>query len=115
MSCTFACGVNAINHNMVIRHEVIKAGAIILAPGYQIYKAELSEEYGFGRFPNVITSLQYERILSASGPTRGHLKRPSDSKPPEEDCISCNAWAAVTRVTITARRCAACTRLKKLS
>jgi heterodisulfide reductase subunit A-like polyferredoxin len=83
MSCTFACGVNAIDHNMVARDEVIKAGAIILAPGYQIYKAELAEEYGFGRYPNVITSLQYERILSASGPTRGHLKRPSDSKTPK--------------------------------
>jgi heterodisulfide reductase subunit A-like polyferredoxin len=83
MSCTFACGVNAIDHNMVAREEVVEAGAIILAPGYQIYKAELSEEYGFGRYPNVITSLQYERILSASGPTRGHLKRPSDSKAPK--------------------------------
>jgi heterodisulfide reductase subunit A-like polyferredoxin len=82
MSCTFACGVNAIDHNMVAREEVIKAGAIILAPGYQVYRAELSEEYGFGRYPNVITSLQYERIQSASGPTRGHLKRPSDGKSP---------------------------------
>jgi heterodisulfide reductase subunit A-like polyferredoxin len=83
MSCTFACGVNAIDHNMIAREEVVKAGAVILAPGYQVYKAELAEEYGFGRYPNVITSLQYERILSASGPTRGHLKRPSDSKSPK--------------------------------
>jgi heterodisulfide reductase subunit A-like polyferredoxin len=83
MSCTFACGVDAIDHNMLAREEVVKAGAVILAPGYQVYKAELSEEYGFGRYPNVITSLQYERILSASGPTRGHLNRPSDSKPPK--------------------------------
>ena len=78
MSCTFACGVNAIDHDMVARTEAIKAGAIILAPGYQVYRAELSEEYGFGRFPNVVTALQYERILSASGPTGGHVKRPSD-------------------------------------
>jgi heterodisulfide reductase subunit A-like polyferredoxin len=76
MSCTFACGVNAIDHNMLVREEVIKAGAIILAPGYQVYRAELSEEYGFGRYPNVITSLQYERILSASGPTRGTSQAP---------------------------------------
>jgi heterodisulfide reductase subunit A-like polyferredoxin len=83
MSCTFACGVDAIDHNMLVREEVVKAGAVILAPGYQVYRAELSEEYGFGRYPNVITSLQYERILSASGPTRGHLKRPSDGKAPK--------------------------------
>jgi heterodisulfide reductase subunit A-like polyferredoxin len=83
MSCTFVCGVQAINHDMASSQETIQAGAVILAPGYQIYKSELSEEYGFGRFPNVISALQYERILSASGPTRGHLKRPSDGVSPK--------------------------------
>jgi heterodisulfide reductase subunit A-like polyferredoxin len=82
MSCTFACGVNAINHDMVARVETIKAGALILAPGYQTYHAELSEEFGYGRYPNVITALQFERMLSASGPTMGHVQRPSDQKPP---------------------------------
>ena len=82
MSCTFVCGVQAINHDMAPYQETIKAGAIILAPGYQVYKAELSEEFGFGRYSNVITALQYERILSASGPTAGHLKRPSDGSSP---------------------------------
>jgi heterodisulfide reductase subunit A-like polyferredoxin len=83
MSCTFACGVNAINHDMVASQQTIQAGAIILAPGYQIYRAELSEEYGFGRFPNVINALQFERILSASGPTKGHIQRPSDGASPK--------------------------------
>ncbi len=82
MSCTFACGVNAINHNEVARESNINVGAIILAPGYQIYRSELSQEYGYGRFPNVVTSLQFERLLSASGPTLGHVQRPSDSKAP---------------------------------
>lgn len=82
MSCTFACGVNAIDHDMVARQESVHVGALILAPGYQIYRGELSEEYGLGRYPNVITSLQFERLLSASGPSMGHVQRPSDGKTP---------------------------------
>jgi len=83
MSCVFACGANAIDHDMAPSHEEVHVGAIILAPGYEIYRAEFSEEFGYGRFPNVITSLQYERILSASGPTFGEIQRPSDGILPE--------------------------------
>ncbi len=82
MSCTFACGVNAIDHDMVAREETVRVGAVILAPGYQVYRAELSEEYGLDRYPNVITALQFERLLSASGPTMGHIQRPSDGRAP---------------------------------
>jgi heterodisulfide reductase subunit A-like polyferredoxin len=82
MSCVFECGKDAINHDMVAQEKTLDIGAVILAPGYQTYHAELSEEYGFGRFPNVITSIQYERLLSASGPTQGHIRRPSDQEPP---------------------------------
>ncbi|MBI5033564.1 MAG: FAD-dependent oxidoreductase [Chloroflexi bacterium] len=81
LSCYYACGVNAIQHDQVERIEEVTVGAVILAPGYEAYRAELSEEFGFGRFPNVVTSLQFERLLSASGPTHGHVERPSDSKP----------------------------------
>jgi heterodisulfide reductase subunit A-like polyferredoxin len=84
MSCTFVCGVNAINHDMVAAQETFQVGAVILAPGYQAYQAELSEEFGYGRYPNVITALQFERLLSASGPTLGHVHRPSDHKPPQK-------------------------------
>jgi len=79
--CLKACGVNAIVHEMVERVEEIPVGAVILAPGYKVYRAELSEEFGFGRYKNVVTSLQFERLLSASGPTGGHVTRPSDGKP----------------------------------
>ena len=82
MSCMFACGVDAIDHDMVERIEEVKVGAVILAPGYQVYHAERAEEYGFGRYPNVVTSLQFERLLSASGPTSGHVRRPSDGAKP---------------------------------
>ncbi|MBN1146111.1 MAG: FAD-dependent oxidoreductase [Anaerolineales bacterium] len=83
LACVYACGAQAIDHTMLERQEKIQVGAVILAPGYQAYNAELSREYGFGRYPNVITALQFERLLSASGPTLGHVQRPSDGQLPK--------------------------------
>ncbi|MEK6574760.1 MAG: FAD-dependent oxidoreductase, partial [Chloroflexota bacterium] len=57
LACVFVCGVKAINHDEVERFEEIQVGAVILAPGYQAYNAKLSQEFGFGRFPNVVNSL----------------------------------------------------------
>ena len=84
MSCWYQCGVDAIDHDMLERVREFNVGALILAPGYQLYRAELAEEYGWGRYPNVVTSLQFERLLSASGPTMGHVKRPSDGRTPRK-------------------------------
>ncbi len=83
MSCVFACGADAIDHDMVAKERLLNVGGLILAPGYQTYRAELAEEYGFGRYLNVLTSIQFERQLSASGPTFGHINRPSDEKVPK--------------------------------
>ncbi len=84
LSCWYKCGVGAIDHDMVERFEQVRVGAVILAPGYEIYDAKLSQEYGLGRYPNVVTALQFERLLSASGPTLGHIKRPSDEQAPKK-------------------------------
>jgi heterodisulfide reductase subunit A-like polyferredoxin len=84
LSCWYKCGVGAIDHDMVERTRDIRVGAVVLAPGYEAYRAELSEEYGWGRYPNVVTALQFERLLSASGPTMGHVKRPSDGGKPKK-------------------------------
>ncbi len=81
--CVDACGVKAIDHGMVDRTRRIEVGAVVLAPGFQPYRAELSEEYGYGRYPNVLTSLEFERLLSASGPNSGHVQRPSDGRTPK--------------------------------
>jgi len=83
MSCVFACGRDAINHDQAAHTAQVNVGALILAPGYQVYNAHLSEEFGLGRYPNVVTSLQYERLLSASGPTGGQVQRPSDHISPK--------------------------------
>jgi heterodisulfide reductase subunit A-like polyferredoxin len=84
LACVEACGMDAIDHDMVEKIEELQVGAVILAPGYQAYHAELSQEFGLGRYPNVITSLQLERLLNASGPTSGHVNRPSDGMRPEK-------------------------------
>lgn len=82
LACVEVCGTDAIDHTAVEYTEVLDVGAIVLAPGYQVYNAELSQEYGLGRYQNVITSLQLERMLSASGPTEGLVQRPSDDQEP---------------------------------
>jgi len=83
-TCVTECGVGAINLNMGAKEQKIDVGAVVLAPGFKTYQAEQSQEFGLGRFPNVVTSLQYERFLSASGPTSGQVQRPSDQVRPRK-------------------------------
>jgi heterodisulfide reductase subunit A len=65
----------------IVEEEV---GAIIVATGYDLYEKELLTEYGYGKYPDVLDGLQFERLLSASGPTLGKVLRPSDRKVPKE-------------------------------
>ncbi|WP_035108169.1 CoB--CoM heterodisulfide reductase iron-sulfur subunit A family protein, partial [Desulfovirgula thermocuniculi] len=81
-TCVEKCARKAIDHGMRGEEMQIKAGAVILSPGFELFDAATRPELGYGRFPNVVTSLQFERILSASGPYQGHLVRPSDGKAP---------------------------------
>jgi heterodisulfide reductase subunit A-like polyferredoxin len=84
LSCWYTCQADAIKHDMMEQVQDVQVGAVILAPGYEAYQAERSAEYGWGRYPNVITALQFERLLSASGPTHGHVQRPSDGQVPKK-------------------------------
>lgn len=81
--CVEACEAGSINHGM--RDEIIttSVGAIIVATGYKTFDPIVYGEYGGGKFPDVITGLQLERLLSASGPTGGEVIRPSDSTHPK--------------------------------
>jgi heterodisulfide reductase subunit A-like polyferredoxin len=81
--CVESCGRDAVVHDLTDRTEEIAVGAVILAPGYRRYDPSRSPEYGWGRLPNVLTSPQFERLLSASGPTGGKLFRPSDQREPK--------------------------------
>jgi len=81
--CTAFCGVDAIDHAMEDEIVELDVGSIILSGGAETYDPEIHDVYGYGKSPNIITSLEFERILSASGPYEGHLVRPSDEKEPE--------------------------------
>jgi heterodisulfide reductase subunit A-like polyferredoxin len=82
--CAKVCQAGAINYEQQEQIFQIPVGAIILATGYDLFDARRMPEYGYGRIPNVITALELERLLSASGPTHGHLYRPSDLALQEE-------------------------------
>jgi heterodisulfide reductase subunit A2 len=81
--CVDVCPTNAINLNEEPREETIQVGAIILAMGYTLTDPLELEEYGYGRYLNVVHSMQYERYVSRSGPTEGLLLRPSDNTAPK--------------------------------
>ena len=92
MKCVKVCGREAIDFDMEDTFVKRKVGAIVVATGYELYdigkkqdSAEVSGygEYGYGRIPDVIDGLQFERLASASGPTGGAIVRPSDGKTPE--------------------------------
>lgn len=79
--CVVACEQNAVDHSMTEKIIELNVGSVILAPGFDEFDAAKKGEYGYGRYPNVITSVQFERMLSASGPFDGHVIRRSDGSP----------------------------------
>ncbi|MBN1390670.1 MAG: CoB--CoM heterodisulfide reductase iron-sulfur subunit A family protein, partial [Candidatus Thermoplasmatota archaeon] len=83
MACVKACKPGAIEHDQKPEDVELQVGAVILAMGTQPFDPEVKKEFGYGRFRNVVTSLEFERILSASGPYEGHVLRPSDKKQPK--------------------------------
>ena len=81
--CASVCGPKAIDYNQkpeIIEEEV---GSIICAIGYDPFDPSIKEEYGYGIYDNVITGLELERLINASGPTMGHVVRLSDGKHPK--------------------------------
>jgi heterodisulfide reductase subunit A len=83
-ACEKLCPSQAVDLSQTDQVLNLKVGAVILAPGFQIFDARQKPEYGYGRYPNVLTSLEFERMLSATGPTQAHIKRPADGADPEK-------------------------------
>jgi heterodisulfide reductase subunit A len=81
--CEKNCGPSAVNFDQDDEEQTINAGSIIVATGYDIYSPELMPEYNFDRYDDVISALEFERLMSASGPTEGRIFRPSDNKIPK--------------------------------
>ncbi len=76
--CAKVCQANAVDYEQQDQLVDLEVGAIVLATGYDVFDPSVIPEYGFDRIDNVVTALEFERLLSASGPTGGHLDRPSE-------------------------------------
>jgi heterodisulfide reductase subunit A len=81
--CEKLCQSKAIDFNQTDQVMDVNVGSVILCPGLDEFDPHMFTQYGYGRFPNVLTSIEFERILSASGPFQGHLMRPSDKEVPK--------------------------------
>lgn len=91
MECVRSCEANAIDHTMTAREEELRVGTIILATGFDLLDPSSMGQYGYGRYPNVFTSLEFERLSNATGPTGGQILMRDEngnfSRPPESVAI----------------------------
>jgi len=83
-ACEKFCPAGAINFDDKESEFALNVGSLILAPGFKSFDPSRYDTYAYSALPNVVTSLEFERILSATGPFMGHLSRPSDKKEPEK-------------------------------
>jgi len=82
--CVDACGAReAIDLSQEPKETEVEVGTIIVATGYDIYQPEEGNVYGYGKYSNVLTSLEFERLILAAGPTNGHVIRASNGKQPK--------------------------------
>jgi heterodisulfide reductase subunit A len=81
--CIEACEKRCIDFDMQDEVHDFDVGAIIVATGMDVYDPTALDEYGYTRYPNVVTSMEFERLISTGGPLGGHFGRPSDLKRPE--------------------------------
>ncbi len=85
MECVKACPAEAIDHNMVDEYLDVNVGTVILSTGYEMINPDsVRGEFSYGTAPNVLTNMEFERMLSASGPNAGEVKRPSDDHHPKK-------------------------------
>ena len=83
-TCQEVCKADAIEYDEEEKEILLDVGSVILAPGFEGFDPSLKSEYGYGRYPNVVSSIEFERILSASGPYGGMVLRPSDGEVPRK-------------------------------
>ncbi|MDH5449813.1 MAG: CoB--CoM heterodisulfide reductase iron-sulfur subunit A family protein [Candidatus Bathyarchaeota archaeon] len=83
-TCREVCKADAIEIGSEKETVILNVGSIVLAPGFDEFDPNLKSEYGYGRFSNVLSSIEFERILNASGPYGGIILRPSDGEIPRK-------------------------------
>lgn len=82
--CEGVCENNAIDFSQKAKKVEVQVGAIILSPGYDVFDPKVQGDYGYGKIKNVVTSLDFERLLCSTGPYEGEILRPSDGKHPHK-------------------------------
>jgi len=82
--CAQVCPKDAINYEDKPKEFTLNVGAVIMSPGFDVFDAKKLNAYSYGKHPNIMTSIEFERMLSASGPTMGHVLRPSDKEEPKK-------------------------------
>ncbi len=82
--CKKVCTRGAVDYEMKDEEMALDVGSIICATGYQTWDASISTEYGYGRFANVVSAMEFERMMCASGPDHGHLRMPSSGEDPKK-------------------------------
>jgi heterodisulfide reductase subunit A len=87
--CVWACDRDAIDHNMQETEDDYQVGAVVLATGFELYDARLMPQYGYGRFENVYTALEMERLVNAGGPTSGEIMLRDGRKPRSVAVLHC--------------------------
>jgi heterodisulfide reductase subunit A len=80
--CEGVCKTDAIDLHQEAEKMEVKVGAVVLSPGYETFDPKLRGDFGYGMMENVVTSLDFERLLCATGPHEGEVLRPSDKKHP---------------------------------
>lgn len=113
--CEKVCDAKAILFEDTDKEYQVQVGSIILTPGLKTYDPAIRQEFGFGRYKNVVTALQFERLLSASGPCGGHVARPSDEDSPKKiawiQCVgsrnehNANPWCSSVCCMYAAKQC----------
>ncbi len=83
-NCAEVCIAKAVEYQLKDEIQEIKVGSVILSPGFEEFDARQKKEYGYGEFKNVVTSIEFERMLSATGPYLGTVMRPSDGEIPRK-------------------------------
>ncbi|MBL7073695.1 CoB--CoM heterodisulfide reductase iron-sulfur subunit A family protein [candidate division KSB1 bacterium] len=110
-NCSRQCERDAIDYDMTPEDVVLQVGSIIVATGLDVFDPYLMKTYGYSLSPNILTGLEFERLLNASGPTKGHVIRPTDGKIPkkiafvqcvgargENDCLYCSRFCCMNSV-----------------
>ena len=82
--CAQTCPAGAIDYEQKEETVTVDVGSVVLAPGFKTFDPSHLTAYGYGKYPNVFTSLEFERILSPGGPFHGHVQRRSDGKEPKK-------------------------------